>query len=51
MTLWSHMIPSLLCIWRGNYIDKVKAASQLRGYDAGADNFNIHFEGSLFFSS
>jgi dihydrodipicolinate synthase/N-acetylneuraminate lyase len=30
------MISSLLCIWRGNYIGKVKAASRLRGYDAAA---------------
>jgi 4-hydroxy-tetrahydrodipicolinate synthase len=36
MTLWSHMIPSLLCIWRGNYIAKVKTASRLRGFDGGA---------------
>ena len=36
MALWSRMIPSLLYIWRGNYIAKVKAASRLRGYDGGA---------------
>jgi len=36
MALWSRMIPSLLYIWRGNYIPKVKAASRLRGYDGGA---------------
>ena len=36
MALWSRMIPSLLCIWRGNYIAKVKAASRLRGFDGGA---------------
>ena len=36
MALWSRMIPSLLYIWRGNYIARVKAASRLRGYDGGA---------------
>ena len=36
MQLWSRMIPSLLFIWRGNYIPKVKAASRLRGFDGGA---------------
>jgi len=36
MKLWSRMIPSLLCIWRGNYIARVKAASRMRGFDAGA---------------
>jgi len=35
MQLWSTMIPSLLYIWEGNYIAKVKAASQLRGFDGG----------------
>ena len=35
MKLWSTMIPSLLYIWEGNYIAKVKAASQLRGFDGG----------------
>ncbi len=35
MTLWSTMIPSLLYIWEGNYIAKVKAASALRGFDGG----------------
>jgi dihydrodipicolinate synthase/N-acetylneuraminate lyase len=35
MALWSRMIPSLLCIWRGNYIPKVKAACRLRGFDGG----------------
>jgi dihydrodipicolinate synthase/N-acetylneuraminate lyase len=35
MELWSRMIPSLLYIWRGNYIPKVKAASRLRGFDGG----------------
>ena len=35
MELWSSMIPSLLYIWRGNYIPKVKAASRLRGFDGG----------------
>jgi len=36
MALWGRMIPSLLCIWRGQYIAKVKAASRMRGFDAGA---------------
>ncbi len=36
MELWSRMIPSLLCIWRGNYIPKVKAASRKRGFDGGS---------------
>jgi 4-hydroxy-tetrahydrodipicolinate synthase len=36
MTLWARMIPSLLYIWRGQYIPKVKAASRLRGYDGGS---------------
>jgi 4-hydroxy-tetrahydrodipicolinate synthase len=36
MTLWQRMIPSLLYIWRGQYIPKVKAASRLRGYDGGS---------------
>ncbi len=36
MELWSRMIPSLLCIWRGNYVPKVKAASRQRGFDGGA---------------
>ncbi len=35
MKLWSTMIPSLLYIWKGNYIAKVKAASRLRGFDGG----------------
>ena len=35
MQLWSTMIASLLYIWEGNYIAKVKAASQLRGFDGG----------------
>jgi len=35
MALWSTMIPSLLYIWQGNYIAKVKAASRLRGFDGG----------------
>jgi 4-hydroxy-tetrahydrodipicolinate synthase len=35
MDLWSRMIPSLLYIWRGNYVAKVKAASRLRGFDGG----------------
>lgn len=36
MELWSRMLPSLLYIWRGNYIPKVKFASRLRGFDGGA---------------
>ena len=36
MQLWSRMIPSLLFIWRGQYIPKVKAASRMRGFDGGA---------------
>ncbi|HJO02796.1 MAG TPA: dihydrodipicolinate synthase family protein [Acidobacteriota bacterium] len=36
MELWSRMIPSLLCIWRSNYVPKVKAASRQRGFDGGA---------------
>ncbi|MDH3534761.1 MAG: dihydrodipicolinate synthase family protein [Gammaproteobacteria bacterium] len=36
MRLWSRMIPSLLYIWRGNYIQKVKAASRRRGFDGGS---------------
>jgi 4-hydroxy-tetrahydrodipicolinate synthase len=36
MTLWRRMIPSLLYIWRGQYIPKVKAASRLRGFDGGS---------------
>ncbi len=35
MELWSRMIPSLLYLWRGNYVPKVKAASRLRGFDRG----------------
>ena len=36
MELWSRMIPSLLYIWRGNYIPKVKAASRQSGFDGGS---------------
>jgi len=36
MALWAKMIPSLLYIWSGNYIAKVKTAARLRGYDGGA---------------
>jgi 4-hydroxy-tetrahydrodipicolinate synthase len=36
MQLWSRMIPSLLYIWRGDYIPKVKAASRQRGFDGGS---------------
>ncbi len=35
MELWSRMVPSLLCIWNGNYVSKVKAASRHRGFDGG----------------
>ena len=35
MELWSRMIPSLLYIWRGNYVPKVKAACRRRGFDGG----------------
>jgi 4-hydroxy-tetrahydrodipicolinate synthase len=35
MTLWSRVVPSLLYIWRGQYIPKVKAACRLRGFDGG----------------
>lgn len=36
MSQWQRMLPSLLCIWRGNYIPKVKAASRMRGFDGGS---------------
>ncbi|MCP4387172.1 MAG: dihydrodipicolinate synthase family protein [Gammaproteobacteria bacterium] len=36
MLLWQRMIPSLLCIWRGQYIAKVKTAARLRGFDGGS---------------
>ena len=36
MELWSRMIPSLLYLWRGNYVAKVKAASRQRGFDGGS---------------
>lgn len=35
MALWQRMIPSLLYIWRSQYIPKVKAACRLRGFDGG----------------
>jgi 4-hydroxy-tetrahydrodipicolinate synthase len=35
MELWSRMIPSLLYLWRGNYVSKVKVASRLCGFDGG----------------
>ena len=35
MELWSRMIPSLLYIWKGNYVPKVKVASRLRGFAGG----------------
>lgn len=36
MALWATMIPSLLYIWSGHYIAKVKTASRLRGFDGGS---------------
>lgn len=36
MSLWNKMIPSLLYIWQGNYIPKVKVACRLRGFDGGS---------------
>jgi 4-hydroxy-tetrahydrodipicolinate synthase len=36
MELWSRMIPSLLYIWSGNYIPKIKAACRQRGFDGGS---------------
>ncbi len=36
MALWSRMIPSLLYIWNGNYIARVKAACRQRGFDGGS---------------
>ncbi|HCO95820.1 MAG TPA: dihydrodipicolinate synthase family protein [Phycisphaerales bacterium] len=42
MELWSLMIPSLLFIWRGNYVPKVKAASRLRGFDGGGVRAPLH---------
>lgn len=36
MSLWNKMIPSLLYIWEGNYIPKVKTACRLRGFDGGS---------------
>jgi len=36
ISLWKRMIPSLLYIWSGQYIPKVKAASRLRGFDGGS---------------
>jgi 4-hydroxy-tetrahydrodipicolinate synthase len=36
MALWQRMIPSLLHIWSGQYIPKVKAAARLRGFDGGS---------------
>ena len=35
MALWQRMIPSLLFIWCGHYIPKVKAACDLRGFSGG----------------
>jgi 4-hydroxy-tetrahydrodipicolinate synthase len=35
MDLWSRMIPSLLYVWSGNYVPKIKAACKLRGFDGG----------------
>lgn len=36
MALWATMIPSLLYIWSGNYIAKVKTACRLRGFEGGS---------------
>ena len=36
MDLWATMIPSLLYIWSGNYIAKVKTACRLRGFEGGS---------------
>ena len=36
MELWSRMIPSLLYVWSGNYVPRIKAASRLRGFDGGS---------------
>ena len=36
MDLWSRMIPSLLYVWSGNYVPRIKAASRLRGFDGGS---------------
>jgi 4-hydroxy-tetrahydrodipicolinate synthase len=52
MGLWSRMIPSLLYIWRGNYIPKVKAACRQRGFDGGSvraplQNLSTHEAGVL----
>ena len=35
LDLWAKMVPSLLHIWSGNYIAKVKTACRLRGFDGG----------------
>jgi 4-hydroxy-tetrahydrodipicolinate synthase len=35
MKLWSRMIPSLLYVWSGNYVPRIKAAARLRGFDGG----------------
>ncbi len=35
MELWSRMIPSLLYVWSGNYVPRIKAAARLRGFDGG----------------
>ncbi|MEM7562484.1 MAG: dihydrodipicolinate synthase family protein [Pseudomonadota bacterium] len=36
LSLWQRMLPSLLFVWAGKYIPKVKAASRLRGFDGGS---------------
>jgi dihydrodipicolinate synthase/N-acetylneuraminate lyase len=30
------MIPSLLYVWSGNYVPRIKAAARLRGFDGGS---------------
>jgi 4-hydroxy-tetrahydrodipicolinate synthase len=52
MELWSRMTPSLLYLWKGNYVAKVKAASRLRGFDGGGvraplQNLSVNEENEL----
>jgi len=47
MSLWNKMIPSLLYIWEGNYIPKVKAACRLRGFDGGSVRAPLQPIGSI----
>lgn len=35
MEIWSRMLPSVLYIWSGNYIPRIKAACRIRGFDGG----------------